>query len=611
MTGFVGGHLTDTALEKSASEIHQEQWYERDADHVAGFGLTAYHHGPKDPEGCTTWRDRWRMGVLYGVVTNEGELSRGTLFNQLLDDPHSLLPELDGSFLIAAIDSEAERIVLASDKLGTRHLYYTDGDPFAFGTEVGALTTLLDDPHVDERAISDLVMTGHVWGDKTLAREVKYLPAGTVLEYDRTSGYERSRYWEHPFTQSRGESYLSDLADAYRASVAATASTVGESVGMWLSGELDDRLLAAEFSRHGSMSAYTSSSASGGHPNLAPAVVDELGIDTRQIPIDPEQFVDSVEKSVQLTSGMAELATLLAPSAVFNTPSTPDVFIDGNRQDSALGDGITRLALTQSKSPEEALYRAGHRVDVDTVRRLLNTPFDPMTSFREAVQASNKSGFYNGTMDSYYRNSVSRSAFAHTPLVESQAGTRIPFSNTAFLTAVAKLPLEHRVRTLPFTNGAVPAGTSVPKLELMRRLDERLAAVPDEQTNVAPSRPLWQHATGTAIGSSLKSLRNRMTGGVADDSQSDDGCSMLSKWYRENEAFTEFVDSLLDSACERPYFDADAIRRLQWNHLTGDGSSMNALSGVITSELWIQRYIDHRTNRTEPAAVTTETANAR
>ncbi|MFC7205402.1 asparagine synthase-related protein [Haloferax namakaokahaiae] len=605
MTGFVGGHLTDTSLEQSTAELYREPWYETDGYHLAGFGLTVSHHGSKDPRGCTTWRDRWRMGVLYGVITNRDEMSTEALFTRLLDDPDALLAELDGSFLVAAIDSEAERVVLASDKLGTRQLFYIDDDPFAFATEVGALTALLDDSQVNERAVSDVVMSGHVWGDKTLVEGVNYLQPGTVLEYDRTSGYERRRYWEPEFRHQRGDSYLSTLADAYRTAVEDAAATTDETVGTWLSGGLDDRLLAAALGRHRRVTAFSPETASTASSNdLASAVTEELGIDTKSVLTAPDRFVESIDAAVQLTSGMVELGSLISPASVFDVSETPGQFVEGGRQGSALATELSRRVLTRSNSPEEALYRADRRVDVGVVRHLLNTSFDPMTSYREAVQESSHSDFYGSTLDCYYRNHLSRCDFGSTPLLESQAGTRIPFSTGEFLTALAAMPLEHRVRTLPFTNGTVPAGTSVPKLELMRRLDERLAAIPDERTKVAPSRPLWQQVVGTAIGSSIETLRERLTG----NAQSFDGQSILAEWYHEDDDFAAFVDSVLDSACERPYFDAEAIRRLQWNHLTRDESNMNALSGIVTVELWVQRYIDRQPKSAEERVATVESA---
>lgn len=584
MTGFVGGALDDTTLGACAAELYHEDWYESATLSTDGFGVSVLHHGAKDPKGCTLWEDGSRVGAVYGVVTNLDELGldTDTLFEKLLDDPHALLPELDGTFLIVAIDGATGRIVVTSDKLGTRQCFYVDGDeengePFAFGTEVGALTTLLDDPQVDERAISDLLLIGHVWGDKTLVQGVNYLPSGSVLEYEAGSGYEIESYWHHTFEQSDDDSYLDDLTEAYQSVIADMAETVDGDVGLWLSGGLDSRSMASELSRYHDITTYTydSNPANGSNLELAARVSDVLGVENKRVMLDSDGFVDNFDKSVQLTSGMVGLSTFTNLSAVFNIPEVPDILIEGCGQGGMMGDGIGRAAVERSKSPEAALYRAKHRIDIDEARKLLRTSFDPMTTYREEVLKSNQSDLYSTALDCYYRNYFPRCDFASNPIAESQAGTRVPFSDTEFLDAVTRMPLSHRVGSIPFTNGAVPAGTAYPKIELVRRLDSRLADIPYERTKVPPARPMWQHAAGFVVGTSVDRIREHVIGDV----HTYGGRSMVGEWYRQNRALRERVDDLLDSACERPYFDADEIRRLQLEELTGEAEHMSAISG--------------------------------
>lgn len=229
-----------------------------------------------------------------------------------------------------------------------------------------------------------------------------------------------------------------------------------------------------------------------------------------------------------------------------------------------------------------------------------------MTTYREEVLKSNQSDLYSTALDCYYRNYFPRCDFASNPIAESQAGTRVPFSDTEFLDAVTRMPLSHRVGSIPFTNGAVPAGTAYPKIELVRRLDSRLADIPYERTKVPPARPMWQHAAGFVVGTSVDRIREHVIGDV----HTYGGRSMVGEWYRQNRALRERVDDLLDSACERPYFDADEIRRLQLEELTGEAEHMSAISGIITGELWVRKYIDREEQATtdEVAAQPTEDA---
>jgi asparagine synthase (glutamine-hydrolysing) len=66
---------------------------------------------------------------------------------------------------------------------------------------------------------------------------------------------------------------------------------------------------------------------------------------------------------------------------------------------------------------------------------------------------------------------------------------------------------------------------------------------------------------------------------------------MTGQWYRGNSTLRSFVDDLLESACERPVFDADRIRKLQREHLDGK-DNMLVIGSITTLEIWFQRHID-------------------
>ncbi|WP_416841502.1 asparagine synthase-related protein [Haloferax sp. DFSO52] len=599
MTGFVGGHLDSETVDSCVAEMHHEEWYESESFDKNGIGLSVLHHGAKDPNGCTTWEDDGRAGLIFGVITNLDDLGLDIdqLFEHMFDDPEALLPDIDGTFLIVAIDGDSERVVIASDKLGTRQVFYIDGEPFAFGTEVGVLTSLLEDPQVDERSISDLMMIGEVWGDRTLVQGINFLPSGCVLEYTGGDAPEVTQYWKHTFVQSPDDSYLDDLVDAYQDAIADMAATVDGDIGLFLSGGLDSRSLSAALRKNRDFTTFTydSNPAHGRNLEHAKSIADVLGVKNERVLISPDQLVDRLDESVQLTSGMLGLTTFLNLSSVFDIDQMPNVLMEAAGQGELLGEGMSRPAIELSGSPEAALYRAKHFTDVDDARRLLETDFDPMTSFREEVRKADQPDKYSSAMDCYFLNYYPRFTYASNPIPESQAGVRVPYANRKFLEAVARLPLSDRIGAIPFTNGSIPAGTSFPKLELVRRLDAGLEDIPYERTRVAPERPLWQHAAGFVVSTSFDQVREKIVG----DIYAHGGRSLLGTWYRENRRFRERVDELLDAAAKRPYFNADEIRRIQREELTGEAEHMSTISGIVTGELWVQKYIDRIADRPE------------
>lgn len=587
MTGVVGTVGEPGAVGDLLSEMYQEPWYVKESLGGDDTGLGALHHGRRDPTGHTTWADGTRAGVVHGVITNRTDsgLSDADLFRSLLSDPGDVLRGLEGSFLIAAVDTASDRAVVATDKLGTRPCYYVSSGPAGFGSSVAPLLQLVEDPRIDERGVSDMTMIGHVWGGKTLVRQIKFLRSGSYLELDE-GGHEVSSYWEHNFEQIGRDEFVAGVSDVYHSAVERMAGTLDGEAGLWLSGGLDSRAMAVELNRTlDSLETFTydANPANGSNLKLATEVADTLGIANHQVELSADTFVDVLDRCVSLTDGMLGLVTFANLSAAFNIPAEtrPGVIIEACGQGGMMGDGIGQATIKRSDSPEEALYRAKHKTDRNLARRLLETDFDPMETYRREVRASDQSDFYGTVMDCYYRNYFPRCDFASNPVARSQAGTRVPFADTEFLSYITKMPLELRTRSIPLTRGKIPYATTEVKLELMRELDGELDSIPYERTRVAPSRPLVEHAVGFVVTTSIDRLLSRQTYG---------GRGLVGEWYRRNYEFRDRINTLLADACDRPFYDGDEIERLRDEHLDGEENHMGTISGIATVELWLQRH---------------------
>lgn len=580
MTGIVGSVTGGGSLKEMVSELHREPWYVTERVESGDVGLAIRHHGDRDPAHAV-WRSGSKGGVVHGAMPNVEDT--GEVMERLLDDPVDALPAIDGPFLVAAFDADSDRLVVATDKLGTRPCYYVTEGEFAVGSSVGALLDGVDDPTVDERGISDLLMIGHVWGEKTLVEEVSYLPSGSVLEYE-DGDVTVERYWEHEFGERTDPGFVPDLVEAYRKAVGDTASTLGPEVGLWLSGGLDSRAMGTELSRHRDVTSFTydANPAGGSNPELARRVADTLGIANAAVDLAPGGFVDAFEDCVALTDGLVGMITFVNLSAVFNVPEEHDVgaIIEACGQGGMMGDGIKGSTIKRASSAEDALYRAKSLNDADTVRRVLDSDFDPMSTYRVEVEKSDQPTRYTTVMDCYYRNYFSRGDFGSNPLARSQFGTRVPFAHGEFLEHMTKLPVSYRTRTFPYTK--IPVGTSRMKLELVRRLNGGLEKIPYERTKLPPTYPEWAHGLGFVYRTGTDRLRGTITFG---------GRSMMAEWYRSHHGFRNLVDTLLDDATDRPFLDGGEIRQAQRETVTGEDDHMTLLSGVVTAESWLQQHL--------------------
>ncbi len=592
MTGVFGGSLSMAALEDAASSLHDEPWYERETFETDDYALGLVHHGDRDPSGRLTYDDGDRAAVVNGAITNRDRLGLSTdeLFESLFDDPAALLARLDGPFVVAAIDQTTDRLIVATDRLGTRPCYYLD-DGTAFASGLAPLITRLDDPTVDERAVSDMLLMGYVWGEKTLVEGVTRLPPATVLEY-RAGEVSTDRYWSPSFDALPDDGYLTRLADRYRTVIDDTAGTIDDDAGLWLSGGLDSRTMAGELARHAGrafddLEAYTydANPSGGGNPALARRVADHLDIGIDQVELTPELFLERLGEAVDLTDGMLRWSSFLNLLSVYALPDDhAGVLMEGAGQGELMGHHLRRRHFTGTDSPVESMYWSEAMVDHGTVSDLLAADVDPLQSFVDTAERSDARTKKGTILEAHLDNYYARMTLASNEIPRSRAGTRVPFAHREFLEYVARLPLKYRIGTVPFTNGTIPFGVTPAKLTLTRDLNPDLATIRYERTGVAPKYPYPLHVAGFLTTTAAARLLKRTTYG---------GRSTTDEWYRNDPRVREFFDDLLERACERSVFDAETIRRLRREHLAGDADHMvTSIAAITTLELWMERNLD-------------------
>jgi len=589
VTGIVGGDVTGSTLDGLLAEMWTEQWYEQSRLETGLFGFGAVSHGTHDPGGTTVLNDGSRIGVVYGAITNRDTLGWTTteLFERVLNAPASTLEHLDGPFVIAAADSGEDRVVVGTDKLGTRRCYYTTSGRLLFGTSVAPLLEHLPDPTLDKRGLTDLLTIGQVWGGRTLISEVASMPPGGYLEYDGASETTTvARYWRQPIPGTGSTPSSGILADEYRRVLRSVTQTLTSTqhVGLWLSGGLDSRTMAAELSRHHDLVTYTydANPPTGANLELAARVARALDVRNERVDLTADDLTSLLADGVELVDGMVPWVTFLNLSAIFSLPERPDVMFEGSGQGGLLGNDVWQADLERGRTPAEALYRSQHYVDRSLSEEILRFDVDPMCTYEEETAASSVEDFDGSVLEAYRRNFYPYGEFASNAVGRSQAGTRVPFADGDFLRLVSRIPSERRTKAIPLTGGAVPFGTAQYKLELCRELDSGLEQIPYERTGVKPARPRWQHAAGFVVTTAVDRLRSKPTYG---------GRTLAGEWYRNHDELRETVNALLDDVCDRKWVNDRTVRRLQRAHLEGEGEFVKPIACLTTAEQWIQTHL--------------------
>lgn len=186
------------------------------------------HHSGQD------WRGHSDTETLVELIATQGV--------------ERALPQLNGMFAFAALDTHEGKMYLARDPFGIKPLYFSQAQgSLAFASEVRALRALGLGGELDGEGLRQFLALRYVPSPRTLWRGICRVPPGHCLCYDLTSGSLRiSRFIEPVHERFQGS--LAEAIEAYHQALAAAVRRQLLSdvpVGLLLSGGIDSALVAA------------------------------------------------------------------------------------------------------------------------------------------------------------------------------------------------------------------------------------------------------------------------------------------------------------------------------------------------------------------------------
>jgi asparagine synthase (glutamine-hydrolysing) len=268
--------------------------------HTADMLVALAHRGP-DAEGLESWQgavlghrrlsifdlsDAGRQPMLsddrsVGVVFNGAIYNFRSLRVELERDGHcfrsqtdtevlvhgylrwgidELVRRLQGMFAIAIWDARDDRLFLIRDRMGVKPLVYAAADgTIAFASTARALRCGGFGRTVDDLGVAEFLEYGFVTDARTIYREVRKLPAGSILEW-HGGQYQIRQYWALPRVIRSAISFEEAVEETERLFLAAVEKRLDADVpvGALLSGGIDSSLVCWAISHLGAdITAYT------------------------------------------------------------------------------------------------------------------------------------------------------------------------------------------------------------------------------------------------------------------------------------------------------------------------------------------------------------------
>ena len=188
------------------------------------------------------------FGSLYESWASSGENLAARLLERWVQGSWKSLADLNGDYLILIWDRLEERLTIINDRLGPKRLnYWQSNGTFAWASEVKSLAVISEVSRtIDECALSELLTFGHLQEDRTLLRDVKLLPPGSVLTWQQGK-LKIDQYWRYAYKADPrlkdSDRAIDEFANHLANSVSRRIQGVRR-IGLFLSGGLDSRTLS-------------------------------------------------------------------------------------------------------------------------------------------------------------------------------------------------------------------------------------------------------------------------------------------------------------------------------------------------------------------------------
>ncbi len=235
------------------------------------------------------------------------------LHDGLSKDDSEPLTRARGVFCVAHYRPESGTLILATDKLGLRPMYYWLGERYIiFATALRILEELSEVPKVmDVRAVTEINSLGYPLGERTPFASVSLLRAGEILRVQGDAQCRRQYWrWDDIAVSNRP---VGDLArDVYRQFMNAVALRCGadaETIA-FLSGGLDSRAIVTALHQVGVQVRTFNFSVTGLQDQvLGAAFARQAGTTHTERPLQPRQKVSAAVMAEALAAERKRGAT--------------------------------------------------------------------------------------------------------------------------------------------------------------------------------------------------------------------------------------------------------------------------------------------------------------
>jgi asparagine synthase (glutamine-hydrolysing) len=445
---------------------------------------------------------------------------------------------------------------------------------------------------VDEQGVIELFTFRHVLADRTLLRDIHFVPAGCLVTYQDEQTQLRP-YWTPTVIEDRPsrsyETYVDEIIAALRRSLERQTYDK-RPIGELLSGGLDSRTLAGLVPPlDGNFHTFSRGPRDCWDVRFGAMVAQRVGSQHHFLELEPDFLLNVGKRGIWITDGLMTVNDIYMLGIIDQVkPHVEVVFLGMGRSDSVLAGIELNHDLLKATTLNEAarVFFAynGMYVPPAIQVRVLSKSFYQKTqgaAFDALLQMLGQleSNTYHGLIEAFcLQCRWPRSSNWGSILSRTQVETRSPYSDNALCDLVFRAPARWR-------------SSRQMQLAVIRRSRPDLAQVPWDYTglpvNVSTPQVIWMRR---AYFRARREIEHWTRGFIPSILAQERANYPL--WYRT--VLRPWLEEVLldPRTLERGYYDEEGLRQLIEEHMSGQRNYSIQFGLLLTFELWNRLFID-------------------
>ncbi len=536
-----------------------------------------------------------------GHAVPEGEVDAAIALRAVAAYGPACVAELAGAYVGFVYDARTHGGYLFTDRLGLRPCYYraADDGTLVFASEAKAVAAAGGfKGTLDVQGAAELLNGGHPFFERTLWREIRSLPNGSVLTL-RGGAVTLERYWDLDHSQLATWTFEEAVEEGTRRLVAAVGRVCRQSgrIGVLLSGGKDSRAITAAAVAGGRrLPTFTLTDGRSLDASLAARVAERLGLENRQIPVTPDHLVDHGARAMWLTDAMVACRELYWLGPLGAMVPHVDAVMSGYAGDVLLG-GDFPIAEDVQDFPLEREREIVARREVPAFEPALGAalaaPFGEslrgtLEETRRGVAAMVNGGGILDERERLYLASHGRRGTnaALGVLASTFCAVKYPFGDYAMIDYCARLRREWRFMQRVYV---VIVARGFPGLLDIPTVAPRTQGIP-RRIGAEPGR--WHMAWRRWMQRARFRLR-QVSGGRWGWWRDPSKFTHDAYWYRTVPRLRGWIEDVLlsERTLDRGYFDREGVRRVLDLQMRC-GYHFDLISRLVTFEFWNRFFVD-------------------